>query len=695
MSRSGQQQTAFEVGEWQVKPSLNRIAQGARVHDVEPKVMQVLVRLAERPGDVISREELLETVWVGTYVTNVTLTRCISELRKVLGDDPQTPQYIETIRKTGYRLIAPVSRKGEAAALQPFERVQVGKTPSWVWGIGLGGLIAVLILGIVEWGGTGGQALPVNAEPLLPFTSLPGMERYPAVVPHGDQVVFAWEEPKSTQVDLYLKQVNSADLVRLTDDPGTEAWPTWRSDSKAIAFVRYSEAGCHLYLMNALGGDEQEMVPCMGPHVEGLAWSPSSEWLIYAAQLTPNDPYQLIGYSTRTQAHIVLTTPDSTSWGDRSPAFQNNETVAFVRSQIIGDDDVFLLDLATEQVRQLTQGRRPIDGITWTQDAERLVFSSNRDGQYSLWQVGAAGGQPARLGMTHTGHVRLPQIPRLSYGLAVEQVREDANLVLIGGEEERIAVSTEDEHDPAISSSGNAVAFVSERSGSPQVWVYQRDPQRLRQVTQFEQALIYDPSWSPDDTHIAFSVREGAVTQVYVASLLEAGVRALTEAPQQAYHPRWSDDGTSVYWTSAHTGAWQIWRAPVTGGKAEQITQQGGYHMAPSVDGQSVYFTKYRDRALWQLDVETQGTQLINPAFLQHPDEEWAYQNGYLYRWGATRQALFAIHADSLDKAPRRLPAPQQRALDFAVAPQEAFVVYSVQDRSERDVWLHRTFYNQ
>lgn len=99
----------FRLGEWSIYPSLNRITNGNRSHRVEPEVMAVLCEMAKRPGEVVSKEVLLDTVWPGTSVEEVALPRCVSELRRLLDDDAHAPRYIETVAKRGYRLIAPIS----------------------------------------------------------------------------------------------------------------------------------------------------------------------------------------------------------------------------------------------------------------------------------------------------------------------------------------------------------------------------------------------------------------------------------------------------------------------------------------------------------------------------------------------------------------------------------------------------------
>ena len=75
---------------------------------IEPQVMGVLVHLVSQPGKVITREELLQIAWPDTIVNDGALSKAVSVLRKVLGDSARAPQFIETIPKVGYRVVAPV-----------------------------------------------------------------------------------------------------------------------------------------------------------------------------------------------------------------------------------------------------------------------------------------------------------------------------------------------------------------------------------------------------------------------------------------------------------------------------------------------------------------------------------------------------------------------------------------------------------
>jgi TolB-like protein/DNA-binding winged helix-turn-helix (wHTH) protein len=98
----------FRLAEWTVEPQLNTLERNGRTVRLEPKVMQVLVCLADHSGELVSKVQLIRAVWADTFVTDEVLTRCISELRKALNDDSKQPRFIETIPKGGYRLVPPV-----------------------------------------------------------------------------------------------------------------------------------------------------------------------------------------------------------------------------------------------------------------------------------------------------------------------------------------------------------------------------------------------------------------------------------------------------------------------------------------------------------------------------------------------------------------------------------------------------------
>lgn len=108
----------FVIAGWRVDSASLRISNDKKTIKLEPKAMAVLDYLACRPGTVVSRRELEETVWEGTIVGYDALSNAIIKLRKALGDKARKPHIIETIAKTGYRLIAEVNFSRENSLTQ-------------------------------------------------------------------------------------------------------------------------------------------------------------------------------------------------------------------------------------------------------------------------------------------------------------------------------------------------------------------------------------------------------------------------------------------------------------------------------------------------------------------------------------------------------------------------------------------------
>jgi DNA-binding winged helix-turn-helix (wHTH) protein/TolB-like protein/Tfp pilus assembly protein PilF len=100
----------LKIGDWMVDHATNEISRDSELVHLEPKVADLLIALAQRADQVVSREQLLAQVWSGVVVSEDVLTQGIIKLRKALGDTSKEPAYIRTIPKRGYRLIAPVTR---------------------------------------------------------------------------------------------------------------------------------------------------------------------------------------------------------------------------------------------------------------------------------------------------------------------------------------------------------------------------------------------------------------------------------------------------------------------------------------------------------------------------------------------------------------------------------------------------------
>lgn len=110
-------QRTYSFGPFEVRPERRELRRGGAPLHLAPKDFGVLLALVARHGELVTREELLETVWPGVVVEDCNLARHVANLRRALGDEAERPAFIETVPRRGYRFVAPV-QEGEAAPVE-------------------------------------------------------------------------------------------------------------------------------------------------------------------------------------------------------------------------------------------------------------------------------------------------------------------------------------------------------------------------------------------------------------------------------------------------------------------------------------------------------------------------------------------------------------------------------------------------
>jgi TolB-like protein/DNA-binding winged helix-turn-helix (wHTH) protein len=108
----------IRIGAWCVNPASGRISRDGETARVEVRTMRLLLCLAEHAGKVVSSDDLLNQVWSGVFVNQDSVYQAVASLRRLLGDDPKQPAYIETVPRLGYRLVATVSPWVDQSAAQ-------------------------------------------------------------------------------------------------------------------------------------------------------------------------------------------------------------------------------------------------------------------------------------------------------------------------------------------------------------------------------------------------------------------------------------------------------------------------------------------------------------------------------------------------------------------------------------------------
>ncbi|MDR6841477.1 winged helix-turn-helix domain-containing protein [Pseudoxanthomonas sacheonensis] len=140
--------TGLRVGEWSVDSAAGELSGVPGAVRVEPKVMDLLLLLASQPGQVVTRERIMNALWPGLVVGEDSLARTVSKLRQALGDDARSPRYVETISKRGYRLLAEVTMSAAATpttapTVAPVSAARNHKKWLGVAALGIAGLIGL------------------------------------------------------------------------------------------------------------------------------------------------------------------------------------------------------------------------------------------------------------------------------------------------------------------------------------------------------------------------------------------------------------------------------------------------------------------------------------------------------------------------------------------------------------------------
>ena len=213
---------------------------GVRI-GLQEQPLQVLTLLLERPGDVVTREQLRQRLWPGgTFVDfDHGLNAVINRLRDTLGDSAETPRFIETLPRRGYRFVGAVNA---AKTVEPLARIGVTEPPGAGFSPRSVGTLASVALGLLAVGAGGTWLLlrrpAVDGPPprVVPLTRLAGQEDWPTFAPDGEQVAFAWSGEKYDNTDIYVTLVGSTDVRRLTTDPAEDYAPSWSPTAGASRF---------------------------------------------------------------------------------------------------------------------------------------------------------------------------------------------------------------------------------------------------------------------------------------------------------------------------------------------------------------------------------------------------------------------------------------------------------------------------
>jgi Tol biopolymer transport system component len=261
----------------------------------------------------------------------------------------------------------------------------------------------------------------------------------------------------------------------------------------------------------------------------------------------------------------------------------------------------------------------------WMPEGTEILFSSGIREQASLWRVSLSSNSPPQQ-VTITGSgASAPAVSPQSGRMVYTNEVFEANVWklrlrgpgLTAGAPERLIASTRSDFIFDYSPDGKRVLFASNRSGKTELWLSGSDgadPVPLTAVS--PDAGTSD--WSPDGKQIAFDSSEtGAYHQVFTIGINGDNRRQITHGDFDNAVPSYSRDGKWVYFMSRRSGRQEIWKTPVGGGDAVQVTRNAGHAALESADGSTLYYVKLAGRGgLWSMPAAGgEETQVLPSVF--------------------------------------------------------------------------------
>jgi DNA-binding winged helix-turn-helix (wHTH) protein/dipeptidyl aminopeptidase/acylaminoacyl peptidase len=551
--------------------------------------IEILRQLIARPGEVVTREQLREALWPGgTFVDfDSAMNVAVMKLRQVLNDSAESPRYIETLPKVGYRFIYPVGRAAAPAkvpaeleaVLVPLHR---GSAGGWVIPVAALAMLGVIV-GACLWlrpEEPRGAALELRQ-----LTSMPGDEESPAVSPKGNLVAFSWRDGEESGI--YLMLAEGTERKRLTQvrAPIQDRNPVWSPDGEWLAFVRFSPEGREVWIVSVLGEGPRRVAATNGYFT---AFHPGGRDLIVARREAGQSYFELEQVPVAGGAARKFSQP-----GERVNAYvpfgfsRDGREFAYIEAPPDGGRAaLYTRDTGGGERRRRAERQRMIRGFAF-EDPEDMIVSSEHEGRFRLERVRGDAAEPVQL-------ATLSDLlsPAAGGGHILFEKREHQRTLHWHGDRGgAFSASTGQDSAPAFSADGKRVAFVSNRQGPLEVWVGNLEDGSARQLTFLakKNLRVGAPSWSPDGKWVVFDAIEGR-RRLYRVPSAGGEPEEFPAADEDALRPVYSADGRFVYYTRKKVESLEIWRrsAEPRGGGEERVYDGSGVDVR--LDGDWMYF---------------------------------------------------------------------------------------------------------
>jgi Tol biopolymer transport system component/predicted Ser/Thr protein kinase len=577
------------------------------------------------------------------------------------------------------------------------------------------GAALLALAALVAWRLARGPARPPAPPRLSQLTSYPGSELYPAFSPDGTQVAFSWNGEKQDNWDIHVKLVGaSGPPLRLTTDPESDTYPAWSPDGRQIAFRRTPRAadarlpplgsvtawrspGGTVMVMPALGGVERKVADVPPARCPTVSWTPDGRWLATPAAGSSGINGVFLLPLEQGEARRLTSNP---AGADICPALsEDGRFLAYTSCTTESSCALQVLELQAD-LRPLGAPRRlgpraGLAGLAWASDARSLVYTAG-----NLCRV-PVGGAPAGEGILPSSgqtHV-FPAISRTLDRLVFARGTDDRDVWKLeeGRPPAPFLASSRADQSPQFSPDGTRIAYGTNRwSESMEIFVTRADGSSPIQLTDRPGAQD-SAQWSPDGRWIAFdSMGQDRTYDVFVIDAAGGPPRRLTTDSSNEHRPSWSRDGRWIYFGSDRTGRLEVFRVPVEGGNAVQVTDAGGYTSHESPDGRTLYYVKGREarQPLFARPAEGGPEKRVVEEIL---GRTFAVVEDGVYYFARTEEAgVTAIRFLDVARGPSRevarVEAPVAPIFGLSVSPDRKTMLFTASKPEDVDLFLIENF---
>ncbi|MBB3855067.1 Tol biopolymer transport system component/DNA-binding winged helix-turn-helix (wHTH) protein [Xanthomonas arboricola] len=499
-----------------------------RAARLAPKSLAVLLTLARQPGQVVTREQLLAEVWPDTLPTNDVVTQAVTQLRKALASNgSQRFEHIETIAKTGYRLLAPVAweqpsdgpadiaapatavtapdnepdernRAAGVTATAALQRSPANQQPPalvppasaavrqrrWM-ALAVASVALLVVLALAAWtlwmrapGRDTAAASAVLGSPKRPYqiiTAGGGFDLTPSLSPDGAMVAYASLTSDRAGTSILVKTTNNA-YPRVLDTPTagiSDRLPAWSPDGREIAFSRQAPDGsCRIMIAAANGpAAAREVARCDGADMLSFSWSPDGRALLFGSMTGTHGAPRMRRLDLETGQWQPLSYSAQPSDFDYTPRYSpDGHWIVFLRNPQLGD--LWRIPANGGTAERLTHDNADIRGWSWLPDGSGLIFGRRVDSEARLYRLDLVDRSLHDLGVDDA------QAPDVAHGhlvfvqrkpqFGVYQVIHDP---MNGGYiRRRLFPSSGRDDQPMIAPDGRQLIFASNRSGAYGLW---------------------------------------------------------------------------------------------------------------------------------------------------------------------------------------------------------------------------------